>query len=442
MNYGTKLVYLYHPKVLKSVGQTLNNLVMAKFNIVAYKSNQKRDGSYPICLRATKEGKRKYIDLGLTTQENQWDESTGRFKRDKRLNPTYVRDNSLLNHYEERKDSILRKFAEERIDWTLNLFEEQFLGMSKQGKVYDFFITQIENLKATNHIGNAKAYARTLHVMGKYDDKIEERLFPEIDIKYVNAFNVALEKDKCSGNTRKYYMKTLRAVLNKAIKEKEASLSTYPFGKGGFEISTLEEETRKRYLLSEDLNLIKNSPQKNFTMEYTRRLFLFSYYCFGISYVDMASLTNHNIEKLETGEYIVYKRQKIKNQKGVKSIKIPLTDTIRELIEWFGKNTPLIGDYLTPIITRDYSGEQLYEHIRSRYGRYNKNLKKLGVALGIERQKLTTYVSRHTMAMTLQSNKVPREVISQVMGHSNLETTNVYLDSFETSVVDEAAKLL
>lgn len=57
--------------------------------------------------------------------------------------------------------------------------------------------------------------------------------------------------------------------------------------------------------------------------------------------------------------------------------------------------------------------------------------------MGIERQKLTTYVSRHTMAMTLQSNKVPREVISQVMGHSNLETTNVYLDSFETSVVDE-----
>ena len=94
-----------------------------------------------------------------------------------------------MNHYEERISSILRKFAEERVDWTLNLFKEQFLGMSKQGKVYDFFLTQIENLKATNHHGNAKAYERTLHVMGKYDDKIEERLFPEIDIKYVNAFN-------------------------------------------------------------------------------------------------------------------------------------------------------------------------------------------------------------------------------------------------------------
>lgn len=415
---------------------------MAKTKIVLFKSNIRRDGSCPVCLRVAKEDKTKYIDLQLSAMKGQWDEQASRFKKDKRVNPNYENYNALLNRYEVRKDEILRKFMEERVHWTLNQFEKEFLGMSKQGKVYDFFLTQIENLKATNHHGNAKAYERTLHVMGKYDDKIEERLFPEIDIKYVNAFNVALEKDGCCGNTRKYYMKTLRAVLNKAIKEKEASVSTYPFGNGGFEISKLEEETRKRYLLAEDLDLIKNSPQENFTMEYTRRLFLFSYYCFGISYVDMATLTTHHIEKLETGEHIVYKRQKIKNQRGVKSIKIPLTDTIKELIEWFKQKTPLVGDYLTPIITRDYSGEQLYNHIRSRYGRYNKNLKKLGATLGIERQKLTTYVSRHTMAMTLQSNKVPREVISQVMGHSNLETTNVYLDSFETSVVDEAAKLL
>ena len=415
---------------------------MAKTKIVLFKSNIRRDGSCPVCLRVAKEDKTKYIDLQLSAMKGQWDEQASRFKKDKRVNPNYENYNALLNRYEVRKDEILRKFMEERVHWTLNQFEKEFLGMSKQGKVYDFFLTQIENLKATNHHGNAKAYERTLHVMGKYDDKIEERLFPEIDIKYVNAFNVALEKDGCCGNTRKYYMKTLRAVLNKAIKEKEASVSTYPFGNGGFEISKLEEETRKRYLLAEDLDLIKNSPQENFTMEYTRRLFLFSYYCFGISYVDMAKLTTHHIEKLETGEHIVYKRQKIKNQRGVKSIKIPLTDTIKELIEWFKQKTPLVGDYLTPIITRDYSGEQLYNHIRSRYGRYNKNLKKLGATLGIERQKLTTYVSRHTMAMTLQSNKVPREVISQVMGHSNLETTNVYLDSFETSVVDEAAKLL
>ena len=33
--------------------------------------------------------------------------------------------------------------------------------------------------------------------------RMKERLFPEVDIKYVNAFNVSLEKDNCCGNTRK-----------------------------------------------------------------------------------------------------------------------------------------------------------------------------------------------------------------------------------------------
>ena len=407
-----------------------------------YKSNQRKDGDYPVCLRVNKDGKRKYIDLGVSAKEEQWNDELSRYKKDKRVNPNHENYNVLLNHYEDLKDKIVKEFAENRVDWTVNQFEECLLGASKKGKVFDYFQKQVDILKATNHIGNAKAYERTLHVLGKYDKKIKERLFPEIDIKYVNAFNVNLEKDGCCGNTRKYYMKTLRAVLNKAIKEKEASLSTYPFGKGGFEISQLEEETRKRYLLYDDLSVIKNSPQTDYTMEYTRRLFLFSYYCFGISFIDMAMLTEENIEQLETGEHIVYKRQKIKNQRRVKTLKIPITDTIKEMLDWFKVNTPLVGDYLVPVVTKNYSGEQLYNHIRSRYVRYAKNLKKLGEILGIERLRLTSYVSRHTMAMTLQKKQVPREIISQALGHNNLSTTNVYLDSFETSVIDETARLL
>lgn len=56
--------------------------------------------------------------------------------------------------------------------------------------------------------------------------------------------------------------------------------------------------------------------------------------------------------------------------------------------------------------------------------------------------KLTNYVSRHTMAMTLQDNQVPREVILQILGHSDWATTNTYLDSFGSSVIDEVVKVL
>ena len=55
---------------------------------------------------------------------------------------------------------------------------------------------------------------------------------------------------------------------------------------------------------------------------------------------------------------------------------------------------------------------------------------------------LLMHTARHTMAMTLQDNQVPREVISQILGHSDLATTNTYLDSFASSVIDEAVKVL
>jgi site-specific recombinase XerD len=53
---------------------------------------------------------------------------------------------------------------------------------------------------------------------------------------------------------------------------------------------------------------------------------------------------------------------------------------------------------------------------------------------------MTSYVSRHTMAMTLQNNNIPREIISQILDHKDLKTTNTYLDSFTDHVIDEAAK--
>ena len=73
--------------------------------------------------------------------------------------------------------------------------------------------------------------------------------------------------------------------------------------------------------------------------------------------------------------------------------------------------------------------------MRRRLARYNERLKEIGEELGFT-EKLTSYVSRHSMAMTLQTNGVPREMISQVMGHKDMETTNTYLDSFGDAEIE------
>jgi len=54
---------------------------------------------------------------------------------------------------------------------------------------------------------------------------------------------------------------------------------------------------------------------------------------------------------------------------------------------------------------------------------------------------LTSYYLRHTIAMTLQDNQVPHEIISQILEHSDLSTTNIYLNSFSSNVIDKAVKI-
>lgn len=426
---------------------------MANLKFILWEHQKNSDDTYPIRLRITRHRKPKYISFGLSATEKQWDKDAQRYKKDKRLTPDHDKYNLLLNEYENRANDIISDFEKLQIDWTLNQFEDRFVNRAKQGKIELYFQNIIQQLKDTGHIGNANAYSRTLHMLQLFDRKFSERKFHEIDIKYINSFDVWLQKPRtsigksgkkieregCTGNTRKYYMKTLRAVLNKAIQEKEASESTYPFGKGGFEIAKLEETTQKRYLPQEYLEKLKINTGQTKRTEIARRIFLFSYYCYGISFIDMAQLKDRNIIR----NTIIYKRQKTKEQRSTPFIQINITDEIKEIIHWFSCNTDLKSSYIVPIISIEgYSGEKLYNHIRNRYKKYSESLKALAEELEFKDVNLTSYVSRHTMAMMLQENNIPREIISQILGHSDLKITNTYLDSFGSSVIDEAVKVL
>ena len=291
-------------------------------------------------------------------------------------------------------------------------------------------------MKATGHIGNAHVWERLLYNLKLFDKKLHVLCFQEIDIKYVNSYNQFMEKRGWSGNTRKHDMKTLSAILNRAIKTKEYSGNSYPFGKDGFCISALEEETRKRYLSQEYLDKLMNTVFANKPREVARRLFLFSYFCYGMSFIDMAYLKRDNIKSEGGGKYLVYKRHKTEHSKNARFIRIPLTNELCLLLQWFRDNTLLVSDYLLPFVSKDYVGEKLYNHLRSRLGRYNERLREIGEELCFQ-EKLTSYVSRHSMAMTLQSSGVPREMIGQVMDHKDLSTTNTYLDSFGDAEIEK-----
>ena len=71
----------------------------------------------------------------------------------------------------------------------------------------------------------------------------------------------------------------------------------------------------------------------------------------------------------------------------------------------------------------------------------NDILRTLGKRLGIEAN-ITTYVARHSFASVLKKSGVNIALISEALGHSDLATTQIYLDSFDNEQVDEAMKNL
>ncbi len=434
---------------------------MKYISIILYKSTILKNGEHPIVLRITKDRVRKYISLNLSTTPGQWNDEFSQFKKDKRINSDYERNNAYINSQFLKAKDVIDEFDRNKVDWTLNQFEESFLHRAKKGKVKPFFENHIQTLKNTGHVGNAMNYERALDILDVFDKKLSKRLFSEIDIKYIRDFDAFLQtpretvcKNKngttriiqrkgCCGNTRKGYMKQLRSILNLAIESEEASRTTYPFGKGGFEVAKLEEETEKRYLPTEYLTKIKTEIPTTESLQFARLVFLFSYFSYGMSFVDIAHLKQDNIKRLETGQYIVYKRQKTQYSKKSKSISIKLTEELQNIINKLCRLKVPIDNYLLPIISKEkYHGEELYKHIHHRLYKVNNDLVKLSKELGIEDINLTSYVSRHTMAMTLQNNGVKRELISQILDHKDMKTTNTYLDSFANAEIDEVVKVL
>lgn len=409
-------------------------------------SNQWVDGAYPVNLVLYKSRKRKRISLGIGAKSQQWNDKFECYEVDKRLKNLHfdrVKLNVWIGSLKERCSEIVREFDKNRVDWTLNQFEKQFLNKSKHSNVEEYFLIHIDKLTNAGKIGNKNAYERTLQILKLFDSQFGRLVFPDIDLKYINKFDEYLRLERgCSNNTIKYYIKTFRALINKAIKDGDASELTYPFGKNGYSISDLQQETDKRYLPSNYIDRLKITELENYTMQWVRNLFLFSYYCQGMSFVDVASLTSNNILVFEGGKYIAYRRHKTEG-KNSKIIRIKITEKIQDLLDWFYENTTLIDNYLTPIISMSgYEGEQLYNHVRDRYRKYNKHLKSLGIILKFEGVRLSSYMSRHSYAMRLKNSGIPEDVISEALGHKSLLTTKIYLDSFQKDEIAKANEVL
>ena len=295
----------------------------------------------------------------------------------------------------------------------------RFLNRQEQS-FNDYICLQIARLKRLGKIRTSEIYTAALRSFsGIMNDK--EVLFDQLNADLIAEYEAYLKGRGNSPNTVSFYMRILKAVYNRAV-EDGLTEQRHPFKS----VYTGVEKTLKRAISLNDLKHIKGldlSLKPN--LDFARDMFLFCFYTRGMSFIDMAYLRKKDLQN----GILSYRRRKTGQQLFIKWERC-----MQEIVDKYPINET---EYLLPIITK--RDEDYRKQYTNELHRVNHLLKKIGKQLDLPIL-LTMYVGRHSWASIAKSRNVPISVISEGMGHDSENTTQIYLASLDTSVVDKANK--
>lgn len=393
--------------------------------------HQKKDGSYPIKLRVVLNRKSFEIAMGHAIAEKDWDDRQGRIKSNCKSVGNTTRLNNLLQKRRTEAIEIITKLDDDGLLRSLSLKEirSRITGTSKAGYTYAFFDDVIARMQQAGQVGNARIYEQTYKSIKRFAGETD---FPMRTITYrwlkqYESWYLSRRDRKGRPNTLNglaIKLRTLRALMNRAIKSSLIGKDDYPFTT--YKIT--HEKTRKRAIEPADLAKIKALDRDTLTLRQKRAqdYFFISFYLMGASFIDLAFL---KVENVINGR-IEYKRRKTGRLHSIK-----ITPPLQKLLDRYLRGKKDAGDTILNII-KGRTEDERYTSARDELRRYNRALKDLGKMAGLQTT-LTSYTARHSYASIAKNKGVPIAVISEALGHENVDVTQVYLNSFDTSVLDE-----
>jgi integrase/recombinase XerD len=395
---------------------------MVSANIILDTRYKKKGDVFPLKLRVVHNRKPFDLSLGHSLSLKDWDEKGQKVKASCQTIDNVTRFNALLNKDKQKVQDILIRLEDEGKLDTLSLDELKNFVTQKNIEVMTlaFGAEIIAELQEANKFGNARVYDTMLRSVR---DFAKGRDFPlkQLTYAWLKKYEAWYLSKGNSANGLSVSMRTLRALYNRAIKQKLISKDYYPFG----DYAIKKESTRKRAITAADLQLIRQYMPKTERQERAKDYFMLSFFLMGASFVDIAMLKVKNI----TGGRIEYKRRKTGRLHS-----IPLSPPLQALLDKYMAGKSKEDFILNVIKTNDMQRQGA--NVRDALRRFNRSLKEIGIACGIEAP-LTSYVARHSYATIAKYKGVPTAIISEALGHSSEDVTQVYLDSFDKEVMDK-----
>lgn len=375
------------------------------FKILFYiKKNQPlKSGYYSILCRITINGQSCVFSTNLTTKLSKWNDVkrcvSGR-------NEEAIRTNLLL---EDIRFSIYETYIKLRrnIDyitpqailcafWRRDKTSESLISLFNQHNREFGQMVGITRSKSTlykyryvcNHLKNFI----TTHYQ-KQDIPLNS-----VDVNFIRSFHSWLINDiKCGTNTTWLYMIAFKHILTVAVNRGLITLN--PFC--GYRLHS--EQSHRNFLMKNELKKLMNVAINNSTEKLVRDAFIFS--CFtGLSYTDIKTLKSTDIVGDKDNMYIAINRIKTHTP-----INIPLLRVAIEIINEYYNPSP--NSSIFPLPSNHWC---------------NNILIRLTKRVQISKH-ITFHSARHTFATTITlSQGIPIEVVSDMLGHKNIKTTQIY----------------
>ena len=383
----------------------------------------KKDGTFPIMLRLSHHRKTIPIPIGYTVPEKFWDRKNRKIRTSYKGMSNIARVNNLIEKEKAKALDIITKLEDQNKLNFLSIKEvkERINKKNSQTTFFDYTTELIKDLIEKQKIGNARSYSNVLREVKKFCKKRDFKFY-EFNYAWLIRFESAYLSRGLSENGLAVYMRTLRAIFNKAVREGIAEKEGYPFA--DYTIKT--KPTKKRAITQEAIERIVNLDLESGTGLFdARNFFLASFYTMGASFIDLAFL---KVANLVDGR-VQYQRQKTGRYYDIR-IEPQLQKILDHYIIKKEKE-----DFIFPIIKREGLLDQ-YKDIQWAQNRYNKRLKRIAGIAKID-ENLTSYVSRHSFATLADQMEIPLTAISQMMGHERVSTTQVYLASLRSNVLDD-----
>ncbi|WP_288882556.1 tyrosine-type recombinase/integrase [Pedobacter panaciterrae] len=312
------------------------------------------------------------------------------------------------------------------IPFSFASFKLRYTSIGDRSDIVNLLNTRAKELKEENKFSSSNLYQQAANLFSKYAQEKNKETSLKINNltpKELHAFELWAKKSY-SLTTIGMYMVRTKAIFNSLIRSGELNNTNYPFGKKEHGLYPIPKAANaKRPLSLEEIMLIYNYIPKTETQLFAKDMFLFSYLASGMNMYDIFKLKHSNFDK----DLFTFIRKKTEHKKSDKIV-VNLNEDLIGIIKRHEIHV-LGNDYIFKILKPGMSPLEENNAVRIAITNINQALKIIAKKLGIPTS-ISTYYARHSFSNILMQSEAPLAFISKKLGHSNLSTTQNYLDQF------------